>query len=247
MILEHLAGSWKSGKFASSWIISSQDEEKALEEVTEFASNIFANIKNGNLPIENNPDFRIIKREKNTSGTESKFILIDQIREIQKFLNKTATLGAYKIIVIYQAHLMNINSSNCCLKILEEAPRNSFIFLITSAPSLLLPTIISRCAKLYLNNQTKACIDEYEYLKFLSYLTDRNLFIKKMTSGFDKEDFEQFISCVIYYFSTIEKTSLTDSILFKYDNIINVIAKTKELDLDHKVSAIIILEQLSLI
>lgn len=246
MILEHLAHAWKSSKFAPSWIISNQDEEKALEKVTEFASSIFANTNNGNLPIAHNPDFRIIKREKNNTGTESKFIVIDQIREIQKFLNKTATLGAYKIVIIYQAHLMNINSSNCCLKILEEAPKNSFIFLITSAPSLLLPTITSRCAKIYINKRAEACVDESEYLEFLSFLSDRKLFVKKITSNFDKKSFETFASCVIYHFSRMDKSAMIDSTLFKYDNIIKIISKTRELDLDHKVSAIIILEELSL-
>lgn len=242
MILNHLSNAWKSNKFASSWIISTRNEVKALEEVTSFSSNILSNTYN--LPIENNPDFRVIKREKNSAGNESKFILIDQIREAQVFLNKTSSLNSYKVVIIYQAHLMNLNASNCCLKILEEVPKNSLIFLITSSASSLLPTITSRCAKLYINELSEPSIDESEYSAFLSYLQDKKLFVKKLTSDFDKQSFENFALCVIHYFSTMNKISITKSTLLKYDNIMKIISQTKALDIDHKVSAVIILEQL---
>ena len=40
---------------------------------------------------------------------------------------------------------MNINASNSCLKLLEDTPENSYIFLITSNKDKLINTIQSRC------------------------------------------------------------------------------------------------------
>lgn len=244
MIFKNLSKVWESNKFASSWIIGAKDEENSLIEVTKFASKILSN--NHNLPVENNPDFRIIRREKNTQLEDVKFIVIDQIREMQNFLNKTTSLNSYKVVVIYQAHLMNLSASNCCLKVLEETPKNSFIFLITSSPYLLMPTIISRCAKVYINDSLdNKFANDAEYQEFLSYLKDKKLFLKKLSGNFNKTDFQRLSDSVMFYFKSFDKASFDQSIISKYDKILKIISKTKELDLDPKVSAIMILEELN--
>lgn len=56
------------------------------------------------------------------------------------YLNQDVVSG-YKIAAICQADLMDLNAANWCLKISEGQPNNSYIFLITSKPSVILKNI----------------------------------------------------------------------------------------------------------
>jgi DNA polymerase-3 subunit delta' len=128
MIKEYLESRFKGGKLYNSWLIQADDTKKALEDLQEFVSQT---LLSGELELASNPDFKIVTRQ--TSATvNTKNISVEQIRNLQEFLNKTSAISGIKIAIIYQADLMNLNSANSCLKILEDTPRNSYIFLITS-------------------------------------------------------------------------------------------------------------------
>ncbi len=87
----------------------------------------------------NFPDLlHISKQEKND-------ITIDMIRKANEFFSQTALEGKYKFVIIDNADDLNRNAANALLKILEEPTKNTHIFLISHAPSKLLPTIRSRC------------------------------------------------------------------------------------------------------
>ncbi|HNY97636.1 MAG TPA: hypothetical protein PKM84_00740 [Candidatus Pacearchaeota archaeon] len=76
-------------------------------------------------------------------------ITIGQIREIQNFASLTAFAGGYKAVIIREAHLLNEEAQNALLKILEE-PKGKVIFiLVGESPERLLPTVLSRCAKIF--------------------------------------------------------------------------------------------------
>ncbi len=70
---------------------------------------------------------------------------IEEIRKIISFLSRKPTQGDRNIVAIEQAEKLTIPAQNALLKTLEEPPGNSNIYLITSFPNLLLPTILSRC------------------------------------------------------------------------------------------------------
>lgn len=53
-----------------------------------------------------------------------------------------------KVFIIHDAEKMQPTASNTLLKTLEEPPSDTQFILLTSEPSLLLPTILSRCSKL---------------------------------------------------------------------------------------------------
>jgi DNA polymerase-3 subunit delta' len=55
-----------------------------------------------------------------------------------------AVLGHNKVFIIDEAELLDQNAQNVLLKTLEEPPLQTFIFLVTSQPQRLLPTIHSR-------------------------------------------------------------------------------------------------------
>ena len=52
----------------------------------------------------------------------------------------------------HSADNLNSNAANSLLKILEEPKKNTYFFLISHQPSLLLPSIKSRCLKISLIN-----------------------------------------------------------------------------------------------
>lgn len=52
-----------------------------------------------------------------------------------------------KVFIITEAHQMQPTSSNPLLKTLEEPPKDTYLFLTSSDPEKLLPTIVSRCQK----------------------------------------------------------------------------------------------------
>lgn len=81
---------------------------------------------------------------------KSAVIKVDEIRTVNDFLRKKSFDGKWRIVVIDSADDLNTASANALLKILEEPPAGSLIFLISHNPYRLLPTIRSRCAKLNL-------------------------------------------------------------------------------------------------
>ncbi len=78
-------------------------------------------------------------------GPQGKSIKIEQIRELKKELNFRPTEGRKKILIFDVVELMSIEAANSMLNILEEPPEYVLSVLLTTNPSLLLPTILSRC------------------------------------------------------------------------------------------------------
>jgi DNA polymerase-3 subunit delta' len=72
-------------------------------------------------------------------------IKISQIRELISRLALKNFSAPLKAAIIDKAHLMNFQAQSCFLKTLEEPRGDTILILITEHPSLLLPTIVSRC------------------------------------------------------------------------------------------------------
>jgi len=75
-------------------------------------------------------------------------IKIDVIRMLAEFAVHTPQLGTRKVAVLIDADAMNENAANALLKTLEEPPAGTYIVLVTSALTELLPTIRSRCMRI---------------------------------------------------------------------------------------------------
>lgn len=88
-------------------------------------------------------------------------IRISSIRQIKREIYMTGKSGKKKVFVISKADLMNPQSSNSLLKILEEPPKDSILILTTSRLNSLLPTISGRCQKIKFNNLRKEEILNY--------------------------------------------------------------------------------------
>ncbi len=78
----------------------------------------------------------------------NKNILVDAVRDLEKEANFRPYEGKARFFLIDDAEKLNTakdNAANALLKTLEEPAPTSYIFLITSRPDALLPTILSRC------------------------------------------------------------------------------------------------------
>lgn len=83
---------------------------------------------------------------------KSRIISADQIRE--KLINEvtqTSFSGGWKAGVLVGADRLNESSANAFLKTLEEPPERTLFLLLSDAPQQLLPTIVSRCQRIDLN------------------------------------------------------------------------------------------------
>jgi DNA polymerase-3 subunit delta' len=71
-------------------------------------------------------------------------ILVDAVRDLEREANFRPFEAAARFFIIDEADKMNPEAANALLKTLEEPPAASHIFLVSSRPDALLPTIRSR-------------------------------------------------------------------------------------------------------
>lgn len=88
--------------------------------------------------LSNHPDIKYIQPETTS-------ISIKSIRELKSWLYQKPFSLPKKAAVIKQAQTLTTAAQNAFLKCLEEPPQNTYLFLITTNPNLLLNTITSRC------------------------------------------------------------------------------------------------------
>tara|TARA_B100001123_G_scaffold315503_1_gene353197 strand:- start:18 stop:986 length:969 start_codon:yes stop_codon:yes gene_type:complete len=146
-------------------------------------------------------------------------IKIDQVRELLKFLSKTSYSRDLKLIILDNANNLNLNSSNALLKILEEPPQDTFIFIVHNGTEKILDTIKSRSIefKISFNNSKKK-----EIFESITKITDLDI---------DPADAEKFINYIspgsaLKYLMTLKNLDL-DIQEDKFSCLLNLIEKYK--------------------
>lgn len=101
------------------------------------------------LAAGSHPDFRLLEREMNKTGTNlNRNIKVDQVRAIAQLLSIAPSMADWRVVVIDSADDLEAAGANSLLKMLEEPPAKTLFFLVAHAPGRLLPTIRSRCRRL---------------------------------------------------------------------------------------------------
>jgi DNA polymerase III subunit delta' len=210
----------------------------SLEEEFEYDyNNLKINPKNRSFKtIQNrsNPNFILVD-----VNDEKKFIDINQIRSLILNLNKSSFNKKPRFILIDNIELLNINSVNALLKIIEE-PSNNVHFILVNNNKKILPTLSSRCInfKIHLSNEESLTvvnkllndnlqnIINYDLINY--YLTPGyiyNLAIFGKNNNFDLKNINlsQFIKSIIgnKYFKKDDfiKSSIYDFIEFYFTKI----------------------------
>ena len=135
----------------------------------------------------NNPDFSIIEPDGNS-------LKIEQIRAFQRKTLEKPINGSKKIYIINDAEKMTREAQNCLLKTLEEPQSYIVIILICSNENAILPTVKSRCTKIYFNEQTKEDVRKYIQEKFATTDFDESMLelcggsIKRAIEIFEKKE-----------------------------------------------------------
>ncbi len=80
--------------------------------------------------------------------SKSRIITIDQIRDLSREIHLKPNEAEFKVAVIVAADRLKTEAANAFLKTLEEPPPKSVLILLTTDPSRLLETILSRCLRL---------------------------------------------------------------------------------------------------
>lgn len=121
------------------------------------------------LALNHHPDLRVVVPDsmyeelglapnaEDAGSTESAKSLSAQIRVQQiraldqkNFFTLSSHRGGAKILIIYPAERLNIESANAILKILEEPLGDTRFLIVSNSIKKLLPTIVSRCQRLHL-------------------------------------------------------------------------------------------------
>lgn len=94
------------------------------------------------------PDMKIISPENGQ-------IKVDTIRELNEFLSLKPYEKGYRMVIVDNAHTLNISASNAFLKTIEEPPEKTIIILISSRPESMPKTILSRCVNILFSPLSK--------------------------------------------------------------------------------------------
>jgi len=92
------------------------------------------------------------------SGTASREIKVEQVRQLQERLSYRPLEGAFKVALIISSEQLNAMAQNALLKTLEEPPPRTLMILLTSSLDKLLPTLRSRCSKVYFGPLPRALL-----------------------------------------------------------------------------------------
>lgn len=134
--IKYLSNIIDENKLSHAFLVESNNYEDVMNSVFKLflEKKMIFNIDD----IENNISVRILKPIDN-------LIDKDQILNLQEFLATMSFDGYYKLFFILNAGLMNEQSVNKLLKVLEEPNEKVVGFLISDNANELLPTLISRC------------------------------------------------------------------------------------------------------
>jgi len=203
----------------------------------------------------NNKSYKLLR-----DNTHSNFFLlegnssdenvkIEKVRSLLNFLSKSTYLSDLKIVLIDNAELLNLNSSNALLKAIEEPQKNTFFLLIHNSYSKILNTLRSRCIDFrisfntqqkkdifkniilyYKNNFSQKYIDEAFYfdtpgnlLKYLLILEESKISIS--------EDKISIILCLIEKIKTKKDSELFTFVSFFIELFYNDLIKKNNANL----------------
>ncbi len=140
-------------KLAQSYCFAGRDQVGKKTIAHHLAAKIL-NIQENKL--DTYPDFYYLSRQiDEKTGKLKKEISIAQARQIKDRLGSKAWFGGYQVIIIDEAELLNEESGNALLKLLEEAGDKRIFFLLTADDSRLLSTIRSRCQMIFFSLVSK--------------------------------------------------------------------------------------------
>ena len=113
---------------------------------------------------KSNPNFNLIDVE-----NEKKNIDINQIRNLISNLNKSSFNTNPRFVLIDNINLLNLNSVNALLKVIEE-PNDNIYFILINSNKRLLPTLKSRCINF------KMSLSQNQVIEIVNKIIDKDIY-----------------------------------------------------------------------
>ncbi|SBS36413.1 DNA polymerase III subunit delta' [Marinomonas aquimarina] len=88
-------------------------------------------------------------------------IRVDAVRQVVAKVANKPQLGYSKVVLLHEAHQMNVNAANAILKALEEPPSSTFFILTSHTSRALMPTILSRCQRMTLPTPSPEQVNQW--------------------------------------------------------------------------------------
>jgi DNA polymerase-3 subunit delta' len=159
-------------------------------------------LKVGDVFDTSNPDIHIL------DGSEKNSIGIEEIKELQKEMLYSPFKEKVQISYILDAKKLTQQAQNSFLKTLEESSGTTAYILITDNEKDLLPTILSRCLKIY----THSVSDIYKGSDISDILSLDLVDAFAKIEGISKEkgSTEQFLKDLELYFQSLFERNLIE-------------------------------------
>lgn len=107
-------------------------------------------------------DLYVLEREYDSKKKQlNQNISINQVRDLKEKLSQKSFLSLPKVILIKDAELLNTDSGNALLKILEEPSSRTIFFLLANHREQILPTLLSRSQSFAFHSQSLLAIKRY--------------------------------------------------------------------------------------
>lgn len=139
-----------------------------LEGLETVALSLSQRLLGTDRPALKHPDFHALR-----PSNKMRQISADDTRELVHEVYKAPFVSSKKVAIVYDADRMNVTAANAFLKTLEEPPADTTLFLLTTKPHSLLPTIRSRCFSFRLPLKEIPIQSE----KWTQWLTDYEIWI----------------------------------------------------------------------
>jgi len=185
---------------------------------------------------KSNPNFYLVD-----VAEDKKSIEINQIRELIFNLNKSSFNQKKRFVLVDNIELLNINSTNAFLKILEE-PNENINFILINNNSRVLPTLKSRCLnfKVFLTKDQSIGIINKLLKDDMNNIINNELLDNYITPGklfkLLKLSEEYNLDIAVFDLTRILKTVIRDKIYKKDKSIIEIIYSFIELYFRNNIS-----------
>lgn len=130
---------------------------------------------------------------------------ISEARKIKEHFSLKPFSAKGRAVILENAANLTVEAQNALLKTLEEPPKDALLILGASSEAKFLPTILSRCQIIKIQNSKiqnqnyKEAIEKLitatieERFEFIEKLKDRENFLKSLTAYFHKHSDMQFL------------------------------------------------------
>ena len=143
--------------------------------------------------------------EKMEAGNGQAIIYAKESDEITRKLTLKSSEGGYKITIIWMPEKMHEVCANKLLKLLEEPPQQTVFLLVSEAPDMILPTIVSRTQRINIpriNDEAISTALQEKYgiqaqaSKAIAHLANGS-FLKALEAIHQNEENEQFFELFV--------------------------------------------------